>query len=350
MVKIFAADLKAIREDKNISLRDISHYTKINVTILENLESGDFTFQPQAYIRAFLKQYIAQLGLDVEETLFDYDLARSGKYKTRRPNEVIAEEELKIEEPSQSKGSKLRITEKLKEIVETPGKFIEEKNPNQETKINSDEKEIFDISTKKQTQEDKVGSKSTFKKDVTEKKGEQNKDSSKSLLGSFMFNSPIVKNITLILFILLILTGIYSLINILFFEGSKDNPEIIRQNFDDVVMEQERKILGKKTPEEIQDSIRIAEEDVLAAKDSVVLRISSTSPVTVFLITDSLNYNSPSKITLNKDEASIFRAKKFFYISIDNTETIKAMINNKPIKFENKSINRVKLTKEGIIK
>ncbi len=348
MIKIFAADLKALREEKNISLKDISHYTKINVTILENLESGDFTFQPQAYIRAFLKQYISQLGLDVEETLFDYDLARSGKYKTRRPNVVVAEEEVSEQETPDSRGSKLRITEKLKEMVETPKKIIEEKNNIRDPKTGSEEKIISEHSLKNRPNELKGESKSSLKKDAANNE-DQNKNPAKSFFGISLLNLPIVKNLSLIIFILLILIGIYSLINILFIEGSKDNPEIIRQNFDDVVSEQERKILGTKTPEEIQDSIGRAEEDALAAKDSVVLRLSSTSPITVFLITDSLNYNNPAKIVLRED-ASIFRARKFFYISTDNTESIKATVNNKPIKFENKSINKVKLAKGGIAK
>jgi len=94
MVKIFAEDLKAIREEKNISLKSISQQTRINLSALENLENGDYSFQPQAYIRAFLKQYIACLDLDVEEVLFDYDLARSGKYKSNRPEKEIAEEHI----------------------------------------------------------------------------------------------------------------------------------------------------------------------------------------------------------------------------------------------------------------
>ena len=114
MVKIFAEDLKAIREEKNISLKSISQHTRLNITILENLENGEFTFQPQAYIRAFLKQYIACLDLDVEEVLFDYDLARSGKYKSNRPEKPEPEEiEEEIEE------------EEIPELDETMNETIE---------------------------------------------------------------------------------------------------------------------------------------------------------------------------------------------------------------------------------
>ena len=84
MLKSFANDLKMHREENNISLREVSAKTRLNISVLESLESGDYNFQPQAYIRAFMKQYIEAIGLDLDEVLFDYDLARSGKYKPKR--------------------------------------------------------------------------------------------------------------------------------------------------------------------------------------------------------------------------------------------------------------------------
>ena len=81
MLKKFAEDLKAYRESKKISLLDIAHETRIHISNLEKLESGDFGFLPQPYIRAFLKQYIRSLGLDDKETLYNFDLAKSGRYQ-----------------------------------------------------------------------------------------------------------------------------------------------------------------------------------------------------------------------------------------------------------------------------
>jgi hypothetical protein len=68
---------------------------------------------------------------------------------------------------------------------------------------------------------------------------------------------------------LLIGAGVYSLINVLFLSNNSQGPEIQRKSFDEVVKENEKKILGKKTPEEIQDSINKAEEEkqkLLASK------------------------------------------------------------------------------------
>ena len=126
MLKAFAGDLKAVREENNISLRNISQQTRLSLSLLENLENGDFTFQPQAYIRAFLKQYINGLGLDVDETLFEYDLAKSGKYKPKRINANISNENItKKEDPALTKTGKIKPAEELKETKETAKEFSE---------------------------------------------------------------------------------------------------------------------------------------------------------------------------------------------------------------------------------
>ena len=154
----------------------------------------------------------------------------------------------------------------------------------------------------------------------------------------------------MVLFALLVLLGIYSLINILFLEGSKDKPEVIRQNFDDVVKEQEKKILGKRTPEEIQDSIRKAEDELAAAGDSITLKITGLGAGTFYLVTDSVNYSKPEKISFEKGEIGIFKARKYFFVSLENTESVKATVNDIPLKFENKKVSKVKISRSGIVK
>lgn len=352
MLKIFAEDLKFIREEKKISLKSISQQTRLNVTILESMESGDYTFQPQPYIRAFLKQYINSLGLDLDETLFDYDLARSGKYKSKIDRPKVSPKETVIEE---KKKEEIEIKESSKEIdkdkalTHSDEIIIEEKKADAMSK--SDEKTVS-----KSSEEIKPFSEDRKEKVVTLKHPEEKKKvytdpgiMKKSFFSSVM-GSPVVKNIVLILFILLVLLGIYSLINILFLEDSKDKTEIVRQNFDDVIKEQEKKILGARTPEEVQDSIRKAEEELALAKDSITLKITSINSGTVFLVIDSVNYNQPQKIEFEKNEVGIFKAQKSFFISSGNTESFKASVNNVPIKFNKLSVSKVKITKEGVAK
>ena len=80
MLKNYAQDLKHFRESKGVTLNEIYFQTKIHTSNFEKIESGDFGFQPQTYIRAFLRQYARVIGLDENEVLRNYDLAKSGKY------------------------------------------------------------------------------------------------------------------------------------------------------------------------------------------------------------------------------------------------------------------------------
>lgn len=350
MLKSFAEDLKSIRKEKNISLKDISSSTRLNVSILENLENGEFSFQPQTYIRAFLKQYIISIGLDPEEVLFDYDLARSGKYKSKRQNApAITENSVsgadeKVQR-TESRENKIRIADKLKVLTESPKKLVGElKNLKPD-----DNKESAADKTTGSSDSNPMNKLSISTSD--EKTGNTSVNAGRESSFSFSFlNSTVFRNIFLIIVILLVLLGLYSLVNMLFFDGKKDKPEVIRQNFDDVVKEQERKILGKRTQEEIQDSIRKAEEDFAASRDSIVLKITSSGSGIVFISADSVNYGKPDKIQFEKNMSGTFKAKRFFHISTVNTESFKATVNNTPVKFPGKSVSKIKITRDGVVK
>ncbi|HMS64135.1 MAG TPA: helix-turn-helix transcriptional regulator [Ignavibacteria bacterium] len=360
MLKIFADDLKAHREENGISLRDVAAKTRLNMTVLENLENGDYNFQPQAYIRAFMKQYISAIGLDLDEVLFDYDLARSGKYKSKRENvtpkveDTIEEKINSLDEPKKE-GTKQSITEKIKKAIDVPKILSEDKKKSLPEETNAKKTtDIFSLPKGNDTSENSdTKPKNKFLINTSDPKSNKtsvpvNPVNSRD---SFAFlNTPVFKNIFLILIGALVIGGLYSLINIIFFEGSKNNPVVERQNFDDVVNEQERKILGKRTPEEIQDSIRKAEEEYAALKDSINLKITTTAAGILYLVKDSVNYNKPEKIEFDKGETGTFKANRSFHISSANTETFKAFINDKPLKFDNKSVSKVKITGTGIIK
>lgn len=152
------------------------------------------------------------------------------------------------------------------------------------------------------------------------------------------------------LFILLIIAGIYSLVNILFFEGKSDNPEIIRQNFDEVIQEQEKKLLGKKTEEEIQDSIKKANELSAVPGDSITLKVTALSESVFYLVTDSGNYSKPLKFTLDPKDVKVFKAAESFHISTSNTNSINISLNENPLEFEKTAVSKVKITKDGFSK
>ena len=62
MLKEFGLDLKKLRELKGISIAEISAESRINTKFLQQLEAGNFDFQPETYIRSFIKAYARALN------------------------------------------------------------------------------------------------------------------------------------------------------------------------------------------------------------------------------------------------------------------------------------------------
>ena len=66
--------LRDAREQKGISLEEISKHTKIQEKYLKSMEDGDFTpFAGQVYVKGALKNYAEAIGLDVGEVVKIYD-------------------------------------------------------------------------------------------------------------------------------------------------------------------------------------------------------------------------------------------------------------------------------------
>lgn len=74
-----ADELKKARQNKNLTLEQVSSKTKIDLKFLESMEVGDFAFLPEIYVKAFVKQYAKALDLDEEEMQKKYNAAKSGK-------------------------------------------------------------------------------------------------------------------------------------------------------------------------------------------------------------------------------------------------------------------------------
>lgn len=72
----FFAELKRAREQRKMSLTDIADATLINIRFLEALERGETSILPETYVRAFIREYAATVGLDPLETIRKFDAAR----------------------------------------------------------------------------------------------------------------------------------------------------------------------------------------------------------------------------------------------------------------------------------
>jgi cytoskeleton protein RodZ len=69
----FGARLRAVREARGISLREIAATTKISVMALEALERNDVSRLPGGlFSRAFVRAYAKEVGLDPEQTVREF--------------------------------------------------------------------------------------------------------------------------------------------------------------------------------------------------------------------------------------------------------------------------------------
>ena len=92
MLKTFAEGLKRTREEAGITLQRVSAKTRIDIKFLEAIERGDIDFLPDLYVKAFIKQYAKVLGLDEEETLQDFLIAKEGKQIPSREEKAVDSE------------------------------------------------------------------------------------------------------------------------------------------------------------------------------------------------------------------------------------------------------------------
>ncbi len=73
-MKSFGKLLKEERELRGITLEEVADYTKVNLRYLKAIEEDDLKSLPAAtFIRGFLKSYAKFIGLNPEETVFNFD-------------------------------------------------------------------------------------------------------------------------------------------------------------------------------------------------------------------------------------------------------------------------------------
>ena len=97
-----ASELKTAREKNSLTLAQLANKTKIDIKFLEAMEHGDFSFLPELYVKAFLKNYAKMIGLNETKIIKKYEAAKQGlpfveqepaavESKTHSP-EIIKEE------------------------------------------------------------------------------------------------------------------------------------------------------------------------------------------------------------------------------------------------------------------
>jgi hypothetical protein len=97
MLNKLGEELKEARVKLDVTLQQMSLKTRIDIKFLEGLENGNFSFLPELYVKAFLKEYCAFVGLDTAAVLKKYELAKQGKSFEEPPPPAAAAIEPKQE-------------------------------------------------------------------------------------------------------------------------------------------------------------------------------------------------------------------------------------------------------------
>ena len=114
----FYEELQKMRVSKSMTLKEISEYTKINISYLEALEEGNFTVLPNVYTRLFLRSYCEYIGADYKEYLDKYEIHTLGEenkvQKIKNPEQI---NESDINQFSESSEKLLAKSKDYKELA-----------------------------------------------------------------------------------------------------------------------------------------------------------------------------------------------------------------------------------------
>lgn len=99
----FGSTLRAARERRGVSLRQIAAQTKISVNVLEALERNDISRLPGGiFSRGFVRSYASEIGLDPEELIEDFIAqfpdasVTAGRPRTREIEDDVAFESSRL--------------------------------------------------------------------------------------------------------------------------------------------------------------------------------------------------------------------------------------------------------------
>ncbi len=302
-----AEELKEVRIKNNLTLEQLSTRTRIDLKFLEAMEEGNFSFLPELYVKAFIKEYASVVGLNPEIIIKKYDAAREGL-----PYEEPVEEQLsnEITNPEDEAKFKEKPPEKPEEksddkTTEQTAKFREVKHSANQSNAVYSQPPVFN-STSPQRSELSQGNKNTL-----------------------IFGAGIAG--------IIILAG---LVYILFFSRSS---EIVvpEKPYDEVVTESRHRY--EETPVNKSDSLK----NNSVSTDSLNLVIQTTDTSWVKLILDN---TKEEEFILFPNSQKSLKAAGNFKITFGRSSAIKLQLNNKPLPFnpKSKAVSHIKIDSNGI--
>jgi len=300
-LKDFGEDLKKLRESKGISIAEISSETRINPKFLNLLESGVFDFQPETYIRSFVKEYARAIGESENHLLNDYDKAKAGFYAKRTEKKTDSTE-------------KISESDSVHKTAEPP-------------------KERETVYRSQITEEDKVKPTPQYTFFKEENELDKKTFSAKSW----------TQKILLGILILLVAAGVYYLINYLNVSKDKTRTDVKPKSFNEISDDYENKINGKKN----QDSL--SKETSSVKDDSLKLMIKALKDVRIKVYVDE---NKIVEDEISAKDSLQVKAKEQFRFSATGNSSIELYLNGrflkKPSSLNGMSIKNLVIKKDGI--
>ena len=104
------ARLRAAREKRGVSLRQIANSTRISVMSLEALERSDLSRLPGGiFTRAFIRAYAQEVGLDPDRTIQDFIAELPPEAATATAHSAAVEDGEKLESDRRAVATAIRL-------------------------------------------------------------------------------------------------------------------------------------------------------------------------------------------------------------------------------------------------
>jgi cytoskeletal protein RodZ len=302
-LKKLADELKSVREKKKISIEEIFTKTRIDKKFLTAIEQGNFSIMPEVYIRAFIKEYSKTIGLNPDEILVKFNMAREGK-DFDIPNEKI--------EDKKSSLKKETINSKIDEAarVELAHEPTDQSNTKNKMSIYILSAllmiiaifTIYNLFLKDQS--DKIITETPFEEIVENKKR----------------------------------------------DNVEENPKVVNRDNSDLIGKIEPKkvelIKPETTPkineEEIQSNI-----ESISTGDKLVLTLIGNTKSWIRIVSDETNN---TEFILDSGMTKIITANERFYLHVGNSGGIKLLLNDKDLNFTGApgKVRKIFVTQKGI--
>lgn len=291
MLDKYAEELREAREKKGITLQQMAAKTRIDIKFLEAIDNGNFSFLPELYVKAFLKQYAKVVGLDEKETIERYDDAKEGKLIMKEEGKSLLEQKVDIEKETETE------KETIDETVKKPDRKIEE--PQLKTFSDVSSQSTLDDSARRD----------------------------KKLIRT-AFVTIAVAVVTLIIYFL-------------FFNQSSDII-VEEKSYDQVLQETKERFQVEKKEEPLETATEISDSLLVQ-----ITNIDSVDSVWVLVIYDD---KSKEDFMLYPGRSKSVKAASNFKFTFGNSGVVSLKLNNRPLNLEGRrrSVRHFKVDSSGI--